>query len=62
MAQGALLGTVDELVLCTAMKTGEAYARSETNLQIDSPPIRIEGNINDFPGAFRQSAAVNNDI
>jgi hypothetical protein len=53
MAPGAFLGIVDRLVLGTAMRTGEAHTRSETYLQIDSPPIRIESNVNDFPGALQ---------
>ena len=47
------MGIVDRLVLGTAMRTGEPRTGRETNVQVDSPPIGIEGNVNDLPGTFQ---------
>ena len=53
MAPRALPRIVDRLMLGTALGAGEARARRKANLKVDLSPLRIEGNVNDLPGAFQ---------
>jgi hypothetical protein len=53
MAPRALLGIMDRWVVGAALRAVEPGAGHEASVQIDSPLMHVEGNVNHLPGAFQ---------